>query len=51
MGELIKCIKDLAEQVRKLYQHFFNLIEVLVKKGLLTDEDIDYIRYKGEKDD
>ena len=47
MNELIKCIKDLMEEIRKLYNHFFNLLEVLEKKGLLTDEEIDYIRYNG----
>lgn len=50
MNELIKCIKDLMEEIRKLYNHFFNLLEVLAKKGLLTAEEVDYIRYKGEKD-
>ena len=50
MNELIKCIKDIAEQTRELYRVFFNLLEVLTKKGLLTDEEIGYIRYNAAKE-
>ena len=43
MKELIEILKQICEQQKHTLSHFFNLVEVLHAKGVLSNEDLDYI--------
>lgn len=44
MQELINLMKEICKQQKHTLSHFFNLVEVLHAKGVLSDADLDYIR-------
>lgn len=44
MQQLIKLMKDICEQQKHTLSYFFNLVEVLHAKGVLSDAEIDQIR-------
>lgn len=44
MKELIEIFKQICEQQKHTLSYFFNLVEVLHAKGVLSNADLDYIR-------
>ena len=44
MKELIFILKQICEQQKRTLSYFFNLVEVLHAKGVLSDAELDYIR-------
>jgi predicted RNA-binding protein with EMAP domain len=49
--KMIEIIKEIHKEIEDLYRVYFNLLEVLTKKGVLDFKDIEYIRHNGEKKD
>lgn len=44
MEQLINLMKDICKQQKQTLSYFFNLVEVLHAKGILSNADLDYIR-------
>lgn len=48
MNDITKVLEEILENIGSLYRYFFNLLEVLSRKGILNPTDIDYIRHHDE---
>lgn len=47
---MLEIIKKIYREIEDLYRIFFNLLEVLIKKRILDENDLSYIKNnKGEK--
>lgn len=49
MEKEIHVLAKLTDKLERNDNHFFNLLEVLLQKGMLNQKDLEYIRYHNVK--
>ncbi len=50
MNELTTAVKEIFSLLRGLNRSFFNLIDILIRKGILDESDIRYIKDNGNEE-